>query len=478
MSLVHNFLGKYSFILNQEHNVAPSVDHVNALIKYLDWLPPSLLKHIHDGGWKVCFSPDRATLNGWYPDLASYEAFSGITVRSKESIYIVNNLIGDLTKATAQHELFHAIDISTSWDLVHISEVNVDFIKAFNEEKDLFPFASEYGPALPTKHEYFATALNAIFKYTELTNDEVKYNRCFGNCPLTERFCYDFLYTNPPTSLVDEAKNKRAMFKDILFKKNPTSPRNDLCIETYGGATITKLIPYASKEVAGCVRPGSNVNIDSNGVISVAFPTPPQPMGTGYGYVTDNTKTFASKPGDFTEKLTAFSVHDTFMIGNFLSNFVWYVKTDKLTPGQGNMAIQTRISGYSEPTDVPMKYQIRYGESNVTYGWSEWEDVIGSGADGVGLDNTIYTTNVSSGILTLTTKRLQKSNVSNNTEIRLPSVSAYTEIHLYFDTTTDLTLTLPNCRWQTVPTIKANKSYEMIFTYTDKWLGGFIEYGN
>ncbi|MEG0371869.1 MAG: hypothetical protein RR645_06210, partial [Clostridium sp.] len=168
--------------------------------------------------------------------------------------------------------------------------------------------------------------------------------------------------------------------------------------------------------------------------------------------------------------------------------------------------------------------EIRHYETNVNRGWTEWQDVVSGtpgvapniqigtvtslspgtkptvtrvgtnenpvfnfgltkgdtgakGADGVGLDNTIYTTNVSSGILTLTTKRLQKSNVSNNTEIRLPSVSAYIEIHLFFDAATDLTLVLPNCKWQSIPTIKANKSYEMIFTYTNKWLGGFIEYG-
>lgn len=98
------------------------------------------------------------------------------------------------------------------------------------------------------------------------------------------------------------------------------------------------------------------------------------------------------------------------------------------------------------------------------------------GADGVGLDNTIYTTNVSGGILTLTTKRLQKATIPDATEIRLPTVSTYTEIYLYFDTTTDLTLILPSCKWQGEPSFKANKSYEIIFTYTTEWLGGVNEY--
>ena len=46
-----------------------------------------------------------------------------------------------------------------------------------------------------------------------------------------------------------------------------------------------------------------------------------------------------------------------------------------------------------------------------------------------------------------------------------------------FKTTSEITLVLPSVRWQTQPTIQANKTYEFIFTYVkDEWLGGVVEY--
>ena len=68
----------------------------------------------------------------------------------------------------------------------------------------------------------------------------------------------------------------------------------------------------------------------------------------------------------------------------------------------------------------------------------------------------------------------------DGTEILLPSISDSRplELHLFFNTTEDLTLILPSCKWQngSAPTISANKTYEFIFTYTTEWLGGVIEY--
>lgn len=79
--------------------------------------------------------------------------------------------------------------------------------------------------------------------------------------------------------------------------------------------------------------------------------------------------------------------------------------------------------------------------------------------------------------LTLTTDPYQITNMENNTTISLPVVDKFTEIHLYFDTTSELTLILPNIKWQSDDiSIEANKSYEFIFTYTNKWLGGVISY--
>ena len=77
--------------------------------------------------------------------------------------------------------------------------------------------------------------------------------------------------------------------------------------------------------------------------------------------------------------------------------------------------------------------------------------------------------------LNLTTDKYQVTNMVNNTQIVLPTVDKFTEIHLFFDATSDMTLVYPSVKWQTQPTIKANASYEFIFTYVnDAWLGGYI----
>ena len=94
------------------------------------------------------------------------------------------------------------------------------------------------------------------------------------------------------------------------------------------------------------------------------------------------------------------------------------------------------------------------------------------------IKDTLVTTNISGTTLALTVNKYQTATVADGTEITLPAVTSFTEIHLFFSTTTDLTLTLPACKWQNgnTPTILANKTYEFIFTYTTEWLGGVIVY--
>ena len=94
--------------------------------------------------------------------------------------------------------------------------------------------------------------------------------------------------------------------------------------------------------------------------------------------------------------------------------------------------------------------------------------------------DTLVTTNISGTTLSLTTDKYQTATVVDGTEITLPTVTSFTEIHLFFNTTQDLTLILPSCKWQNgnTPTISANKTYEFIFTFVTEWLGGVIEYGS
>ena len=78
--------------------------------------------------------------------------------------------------------------------------------------------------------------------------------------------------------------------------------------------------------------------------------------------------------------------------------------------------------------------------------------------------------------LTLTNARLQKVAIANNIAITLPVVAGFAEIHLFFDTTEDITLNFTNTiKWQSQPTFTANKSYELVFTKVgETWLGGAI----
>lgn len=97
---------------------------------------------------------------------------------------------------------------------------------------------------------------------------------------------------------------------------------------------------------------------------------------------------------------------------------------------------------------------------------------------GLGLQpDTLVQVSVTGNTLQLTEDKYQYSVLSSGNGISLPSVSSFAEIHLFFKTTSEITLVMPSVRWQTQPTIQANKVYEFIFTYVkDEWLGGVVEY--
>ena len=94
--------------------------------------------------------------------------------------------------------------------------------------------------------------------------------------------------------------------------------------------------------------------------------------------------------------------------------------------------------------------------------------------------DTVTTTNISNKTLTLTTNKYQTTTIVNKTTIKLPSVTNYTEIHLFFTTgSTAPTITMPSGKYQKTPSINANTTYEFIFTYINEkigWLIGYIEY--
>ena len=104
-------------------------------------------------------------------------------------------------------------------------------------------------------------------------------------------------------------------------------------------------------------------------------------------------------------------------------------------------------------------------------------ETIKTKVDKIEQGDTLVTTSIIDSTLTLTTDKLQTTIMQDNTTIVLPSISNYTEIHLFFNTESELTLILPNIKWQSDINIEANKVYEFVFTYTTEWLGGCVIYG-
>lgn len=71
----------------------------------------------------------------------------------------------------------------------------------------------------------------------------------------------------------------------------------------------------------------------------------------------------------------------------------------------------------------------------------------------------------------------QYINAIKDFELVLPNVTEYTEIHLYFSPSSTVSITFPpSIKWKDVPTIEANKVYEIIFKYINEKIGWIGEY--
>lgn len=87
------------------------------------------------------------------------------------------------------------------------------------------------------------------------------------------------------------------------------------------------------------------------------------------------------------------------------------------------------------------------------------------------------------GILNNNKVNIQKStknqyiNVTKDFELVLPNVTEYIEIHLYLTPSSTVSITFPpSIKWKDVPTIEANKVYEIIFKYINETIGWIGEY--
>ena len=151
--------------------------------------------------------------------------------------------------------------------------------------------------------------------------------------------------------------------------------------------------------------------------------------------------------------------------------------------GDGQLLIGwSGTSGAHAPAYIRSKRDIN--DAN----WSEWAQIYTTAnkptVDDIGAakpDNTIVSVSASSGVLTLTRDKRQKcTNLLDGTQIQFPSVSGseFLEIHLYFNSESNLSIALPdNCKWRIDPNLDAGTSFELIATWNSmEWLVNLIVY--
>lgn len=212
-------------------------------------------------------------------------------------------------------------------------------------------------------------------------------------------------------------------------------------IPTGGGGTGDYVLPPATATTLGGVRIGANID-NTSGLISVATATT-----STLGVVKAGTNISISS--------------GVISVPNSSGSTAGVVKAG------------SNVSIYNGLLDV---YTATYVDKGVA-SFNIDDFTIAQGKVSIKTNQMEIVNNVS-GIVNLGTNSYYKCNNIDDVEIRLPTVTGYKQIHLFFDTTADLTLILPNCKWQGTPSFKANKTYEIIFTYdSTQWLGGVVEYG-
>ena len=95
--------------------------------------------------------------------------------------------------------------------------------------------------------------------------------------------------------------------------------------------------------------------------------------------------------------------------------------------------------------------------------------------------NSLTTKTVSNDTLILGTELYQYASITSNITINLPSVSSFTEIHLFFDWPSGVLITMPsNVKWQEGVMYGPGYIHEFVFRYVNStigWVGGCVVYG-
>ena len=188
----------------------------------------------------------------------------------------------------------------------------------------------------------------------------------------------------------------------------------------------------------------------------------------------------------FRNYISPYDLQDKVIINKIVEDDCTYIIIDSTEAISGSYEIKELLGkkisivnsrnftlGYDYVDSNGISYSIgRNGGSAVLKVFNCDKDSMGS------LDMT--QNDISNNVLTLTKDKYQECEMLDGTEIVLPTLDTYEEIHLFFSTTADIAIIMPNgLKYQQIPTILANKTYEFIFTYTNTskgWVFGYIEY--
>ena len=167
----------------------------------------------------------------------------------------------------------------------------------------------------------------------------------------------------------------------------------------------------------------------------------------------------------------------------------WYTEAGKLKDQPSQWGYLINIGKSSEVHQIWMAQaggdlSHRGGNSS---GWNgSWKTILDStnystwAAAKSHTHTNLTTKTVSSGTLTLGTELYQYAAISSNTTIKLPNVSSFTEIHLFFNWPANVSVTMPSgVKWQQGVMYGPGHVHEFVFTYVNNigWLGGCVVYG-
>ena len=167
----------------------------------------------------------------------------------------------------------------------------------------------------------------------------------------------------------------------------------------------------------------------------------------------------------------------------------WYTEANKINDQPSQWGYLVNIGQNSEVHQIWMTQasaDLLHRGGNGS-GWSgSWRSILDTSnysnhvASKSHTHTNLVTKTVSNSTLTLGTELYQYAAISSNTTIKLPSVSAFTEIHLFFNWPANVSVTMPSgVKWQQGVMYGPGHVHEFVFTYVNNigWLGGCVVYG-